>query len=106
MTQSKIHTNVMRRVHTIHALRPLTTTTALSTLALLLAVWGIGQQVWVAQVFSNMPSLTDTASVARFVLVAFAHTEFVVQALTVIALAAIVWLVADALRSLRQTRFV
>lgn len=106
MNQSKIHTNVMRRVHTIHALRPLTTTTALSTLALLLAVWGIGRQVWVAQVFNNMPSFTDTASFARFMLVAFAHTEFVVQALTVIALAAALWLVVDALRGLRQARFV
>lgn len=100
MTQSKIHTNVMRRVHTIHALRPLTTTTALSTLALILAVWGIGRQVWVAQVFSNMPS--DGVAALRFMLAAFTRTEFVVQALIVLALAAALWLVVDAVKNLRQ----
>lgn len=102
MNQSRIHTNVMRRVHIIHALQPLITTTALSTLAFLFALWGIGKQVWVAQVVQNMPSLADSAAFARFMLAAFANTEFVVQALVVIALAAVLWMVADALRSLRQ----
>lgn len=100
MTQSKIHTNVMRRVHTVHALRPLTTTTALSTLALLLSLWGIGKQVWVAQVVNNMPS--DGVAVARFMLAAFTHTEFVVQALVVLAFAAALWLVIDAAKNLRH----
>lgn len=102
MNQSKIHTNVMRRVHTIHVLRPLMTTTALSTLAFLLALWGIGRQVWVAQVLNNMPSLADGAAVMRFMLAAFAHTEFLVQALIVLALAAVLWLVSDAVKNLRH----
>lgn len=100
MNQSEIHKKVMRRVHTVHALRPLTTTTALSMLALLLAVWGIGRQVWVAQVFNNMPS--DATAAARFMLAAFTHTEFVVQALIVLALLAALWLVSDAVKNLRH----
>lgn len=102
MNQSRIHMNVMRRVHIIHALRPLMTTTALSTFAFLLALWGIAREVWVAQVVENMPSLADGAALLQFILAAFMHTEFLVQALVVIALMAIVWLVADGLRSLRQ----
>ncbi len=101
---TNIHTNVMRRVRIIHALRPLLATSSLSTLAILLAAWGIGRQVWVSQVFANMPSVTDVGALARFALAAFVQTEFLVQALVVVALAAVVWLVRDAARSLGALR--
>lgn len=104
MTESSIQRNVMRRVRTIHAVRPLTSTTALSTVFLLGALWGIGRQVWVAQVFQNMPSLADVGAVGRFAVAAFLHTEFIVQALTVLAVFAAVWLVRDGVRSLRYAR--
>ncbi|MEK7510873.1 MAG: hypothetical protein AAB582_01380 [Patescibacteria group bacterium] len=104
MTESTIHKNVMRRVRTIHTVRPLASMTALSAFLLLGALWGIGRQVWVAQVFENMPSLADAGAVTRFVLAAFMQTEFIVQALTVIVLMAVAWIVRDGVRSLRYVR--
>ena len=107
MNQSRIQENVMRRVRTIHTLRPLVSTTALSAFLLLGALWGIGREVWVARVFENMPSLSDAAVLSRFMLSAFLHTDFLVQALSVLAIAAFVWLVSDGLRTLRSVpRFV
>lgn len=104
MTQSRIHTNVMRRVRTIHTVRPLLSTTAFSAILFLGALWGIGKQVWVAQVLENMLSLADVGAVSTFVLAAFINTEFIVQVLTVLALAAAIWIVRDGVRSLRSPR--
>ena len=104
MTESTIHKNVMRRVRTIHTVRPFTSMTALSAFLLLGALWGIGRQVWVAQVFQNMPSLADVGAVTRFAVAAFIHTEFLVQALTVVVLMAVAWIVRDGVRSLRYAR--
>ena len=103
MNQSRIQQNVMRRVRTIHTLRPLVSTTAFSAFLFLGALWGIGREVWVARVFENMPSLSDAAALSRFALSAFLHTDFLVQALSVLAIAAFVWLVSDGLRTLRST---
>ncbi|HYF28897.1 MAG TPA: hypothetical protein VEA36_00845 [Candidatus Paceibacterota bacterium] len=103
MTESAIHKNVMRRVRTIHAVRPLASTTALSAFLLLGGLWGIGTQVWVAQVYANMPSVADVGALARFAIAAFANTEFIVQALTLVVLAAAVWIVRDGVRSLRYS---
>ncbi len=107
MNQSRIQQNVMRRVRTIHTLRPLVSTTAFFSFLFLGALWGIGREVWVARVFENMPSLSDAAALSRFALSAFLHTDFLVQALSVLAVAAFVWLVSDGLRTLRSVpRFV
>ncbi|MEK7080103.1 MAG: hypothetical protein AAB883_00125 [Patescibacteria group bacterium] len=99
--ESLIHKNVMRRVRTIHALRPFASTTALSVVLFLVAVWGIGREVWVARVVENMPSLADIGAVLRFVIAAFANTDIIVQSLSVLALAAFLWLIADGVRNLR-----
>lgn len=103
MTTSSIHKNVMRRVRTIHVMRPLMSTTAFSTLLLLGALWGIGRQVWVARVFENLSFTTDLATFTNFLVSAFTQTEFVVQALTVLALAAFVWIIRDGVQNLRYT---
>ncbi|HEX2792627.1 MAG TPA: hypothetical protein VHO23_02835 [Candidatus Paceibacterota bacterium] len=100
-THSTIHTTVMRRVHAVRALRPIVSGAALSSLVTLLALWGIGKEVWVAQVLKNMPRVTEVAAFVRFFVTAFLNTGFVVQALSVLAVAASLWLVRDALRSLR-----
>lgn len=99
-THSTIHTTVMRRIHLIHTLRPLISGAGLSTIVALLALWGIGKEVWVAQVMKNMPQVTEVAAFVRFFLVAFLNTGFVVQALSVLAIAASLWLVRDAVRSM------
>jgi len=93
----------MRRVHTIHFLQSPVTTLALTATIFGLSTWGIGREVWVARVFQNMPSLGDWNAVLRFALSAFLDTRFIVQALSIIALGALVWLVANIARLLSES---
>ena len=90
-SHSSVSRTVMRRVRTIHALRPFFSTATLASLLFLLAVWGIGREVWVAHVLQNMPSMQNVTSVARFFASAFMSTRFIVQVLAVVAVAAFVW---------------
>jgi hypothetical protein len=99
--QSNIQKNVMRRVRTIHTLRPFVSGVALASVLAVLALWGIGREVWVARVFENMPSIAHVTAVAEFFALAFVHTRFVVQALTLTTLAAVLYAVYDAARLMR-----
>jgi hypothetical protein len=97
---STLSNTVMRRVRVIHAVRPLFTTTALASVLLLGALWGIGREVWVARVLENLASVLERGNVATYLVSAFTHTDFIVQVLTILTLAAAVWLVRDGIRSL------
>lgn len=106
ITNSKISRTVMRRVYTIHALRKGMPMITASTLLLVLALWALGREVWVAQVFANMPSLFDVPAITRFFASAFMHTDLAVQLFSVLALGAVVWLGRSLGRLLaRTTRF-
>lgn len=96
--ESKIKQNVMRRVHTVHTLRPLLSGGVLGTVVLAGSLFLIGRLVFVAQVFRNMPSLADATAVARFLLEAFVHTDFVVQALTLLVVLSLAWIARDIAR--------
>ena len=98
MSESKIHATVMSRVHTIYFFQSPVTTLTSAAVIFILAMWGIGREVWVARVFQNMPSLVDWDAVLRFYLTAFLDTRFIVQVLSVIAIGAFVWLVANIVR--------
>lgn len=89
--QSNIEKNVMRRVHVIHALRPIISLGVLSALLAVIALFGIGREVWVARVFENMPHTSDFAILSRFWLAAFENTRLTVQALTLLTVASIVY---------------
>jgi len=102
--ESRIKRNVMKRVHMIHAVRPLTSVTALSVALLGVSLYAIGRTVFVAQIFRNMPAVQDVPAVLRFFFSAFLHTEFLVQALTLVVLASALWMVRDALRTLSHAR--
>lgn len=102
--ESKIKQNVMRRVRTIHAVRPLTGGTAVAVVLLGVSLYAIGRMVFVAQVFRNMPAVGDVSAVLRFFLSAFLHTDFVVQVLTLLVTAAALWMVRDIARVLSQLR--
>ena len=77
---SDIERTVMRRVHTVRAVRPLISTGALAAVICGAALWGIGREVWVAHVFENAPSAGFLA-LSRFYLAAFEHTNIAVQTL-------------------------
>lgn len=99
---SEIKAIVMRRVHTIHLLQMLLSTTAFSIGVFVVALWGIGREVWVNRVLQNMPSLSNFSAVYRFYFSAFMDTRFIVQALSIVALGAFVWFIWNALSMLQQ----
>lgn len=92
---SSISNTVMRRVRVIHALRPLLSVGLLSVLTFVAAVWGISREVWVARVIENMSSVSDIAGLVRFFGAAFVGTDLMVQVLSVLAVAAAVWLTQE-----------
>jgi cell division protein FtsX len=98
---SKIEKNVMRRVHTIHILRPFVSGGAAAVLVAGLALWGIGRQVWVARVFENAPR--EFAALPQFYLSAFTNTDFVVQILTLLTLVSIVYLARETAKLITHT---
>ena len=93
---------VMRRVHTVRRLRSIVSGATLSLVVVVLALYGIGREVWVAKVFENAPS--DFMAAAQFFLLAFTHTEFAVQAFTLTALAAMLWFFRDLGKMVLNTR--
>jgi hypothetical protein len=91
---------VMRRVRVIHAVRAFFIPVS-SGLAFMLALWGIGREVWVAKVFENMPAVADMPAVLSFFASAFLHTDFAVQILSILAAASVAWLAYGIARALR-----
>jgi hypothetical protein len=99
-TESTIETTVMRRVHAAHLLRPLVSGGALALAVSLFAFWGIGREVWVAQVFANAP---HGVAFFNFFLLAFEHTRITVQALSVAAFFGMLWFFRDLFRAVSLT---
>ncbi len=101
-TPSSISNTVMQRVRVIHAVRPLLSGRALGSLLFLLALWGLGREVWVAHVVQNLGQ-AGLASTLNFLVAAFLNTRFIVQALTIVAGAALVYTTSDFFRAIRHT---
>lgn len=106
-SNSTIRTTVMRRIHTIHALRMSASGVGASFLILAVSLYFIGREVWVAQVFQNMPQLGHVAAVARFFASAFASTDMIVQTLILLSGVALVWMLREGGRIvfIRPTQF-
>ena len=98
---STIERIVMRRVRTIRMLNAAFSLTTLSAAAGVLALWGIGREVWVAKVFANGPQ--DTLGHAFYLVYAFLHTQFLVQALTLVALVSVVYIARAMARVISET---
>jgi len=98
--QSNIERVVMRRVYLIRVLGLIISTVTFAILTFVLALWGIGKEVWVARIFQNMPHSGDLAATSRFYLDAFGHTRLIVQALTLLSLAAFIYLARKTVRAL------
>jgi hypothetical protein len=77
----------MRRVRIIRTLRLLTNNVVLAIVLGVLALYGIGREVWVARVLENAPHTANLFAFARFYLVALENTRFLVQVLVCITLA-------------------
>ena len=89
--QTKTSRIVMRRIKTVHALRPLFSSTVYAGLLFVGALWGIGREVWVAHVLSNLSLVHSPEGLGAFLLAAFVNTRFIVQVLTILAGGAFIW---------------
>jgi hypothetical protein len=101
MTNSPIQSIVMRRVYFIHTAAPLLSTMLVSSVLFIVALWGVGREVWVARVIRNMPSLSNATAVIHFYAAAFLDTRFIVQILSVLVIATSIWLAANIVRILQ-----
>ena len=97
-SRTEIERIVMQRVHLIRALRFAISSGTLSMIVSLLALWGIGREVWVSHVLQNAPS--NFGDDVRFYLAAFAHTRLLVQALILLTLAALLFVAREIARAL------
>lgn len=90
MNESPIERAVMRRIHLIRILGLVISTVTLAALTLVLALWGIGKEVWVERVFQNAPK--DFVNLPNFFISAFGNTRLVVQVLALLTFASFVYL--------------
>ena len=96
--QSNIERAVMRRIHIIRILGLVISTGMLAILTLVLALWGIGKEVWVARVFQNAPS--DITNLPNFFISAFGHTRLIVQILAILTFVSFVYLARATARAI------
>lgn len=89
---------VMRRVRLIRILRLIISTAVLAVITSVAALWGIGREVWVARIFENAP--LNIQDLPNFYLAAFLHTHLIVQVLTLLTLASLVYLIVEVARLL------
>jgi FtsH-binding integral membrane protein len=95
-THTDIERIVMRRVHLIRILKLVISTVVFATLTFIAALWGIGKEVWVAHVFENGPQ--DFFGHLQYLGYAFLHTHIIVQILTLLTLASLIFLARETIR--------
>lgn len=94
--ESNIEAVVMQRVRRMHILRMIISGAVFAVTLALIALYAIGREVWVARVFENGPQGFFAHSL--YLVYAFEHTRFVVQALVVVCLASVVYLARETAR--------
>lgn len=95
---SEIERIVMQRVHLIRALRFAVSNSVFSTLVSLLALWGLGREVWVARVLQNAPA--NFLDIPRFYVAAFLNTNLIVQLLVLLIVASALYLALEITRAI------
>jgi len=98
MNESEIEKVVMRRVRRISVLRIIISGAVFAVTLALLALYGLGREVWVAKVFENGPQ--DFLGHTLYLIYALEHTRFVVQVLAIICFVSVLYLVRECARAL------
>ena len=62
-------------------------------LIFILALWGIGREVWVANVLQNSPG--NLFDLAHFYIAAFTHTSFIVQVLMLLTFISLLYVARE-----------
>ncbi len=94
---SPIEMVVMRRVRLMRILALVVSTATLFVLTTVATLWGLGREVWVAKVFTNVPH-TGLAATLQFWVNAFLNTRLTVEILVVLTLTSLVLLVRELVR--------
>lgn len=94
--QTNIERVVMRRVRIIRILALIISTAVLAGITFVVALWGIGKEVWVAHVFQNGPQ--DYFGRTGYLWYAFLHTRFIVQVLILLTLGCLLFLIRETVR--------
>jgi hypothetical protein len=94
--QSNIERIVMQRVHRISVLRIIISGAVFAITLGLLALYGIGREVWVARVFENGPQ----GFIGHLLYLGYAlqHTRFVVQVLALVCAGSFIYLAREIIR--------
>lgn len=102
---SSIESVVMRRVYSMRLIQSFLAPVTFSIALLLLAVWGIGREVWVAHVIQNMPTFSPAhfAEFIRFYEAAFLNTRMAVQLLVLSVFTAVLSLAYNFVQVVRHT---
>ena len=95
---TNIEKNVMRSVRRVRILRFVFSSITASCILLLLALWGIGREVWVARVFQNGPQ--NFIGHSFYLVYAFEHTRLVVQSLVLLTFASLIYLAREIARAI------
>jgi len=103
MNESPIEQIVMGRVRRIAVLRMIISGAVFAITLVLLALYGLGREVWVARIFENGPQ--DFLGHALYLLYAFEHTRFVVQALALVCIASFLYLAREVAKGI-STSFI
>ncbi len=98
--ETNIERVVMRRVRLIRILALIISTAMFAVLTTIVALWGIGREVWVAHVVENMPSMSNIGALLNFWVSAFLNTHLIVQALTVLTFISLLFLARETTRFL------
>lgn len=96
--RTDIERAVMRRIRLIRILWLVISAGTLAILTLILALWGIGKEVWVARVFQNAPA--DFRHLPDFFFSAFGNTRLIVQTLALLTFASFVYLARATARAI------
>ncbi len=94
----------MRRVRFIYWSKRIYHSVTLKIFLLGMSVSGVALYVSLPNIFYNMRSIADAASVWKFFSVAFLNTRSSVQLITLVSLAILVWLARDIVRNIQETR--
>ncbi|MFA5942746.1 MAG: hypothetical protein WC798_03695 [Candidatus Paceibacterota bacterium] len=97
-SMTDIEKNVMRRVRLMRILGLVISTAVLAVITFVLALWGIGKEVWVARVFENAP--VSLNNMFTFYFSAFMHTRLIVQALAILTFVSFLYLLRATARAI------
>ena len=101
---TKIERQVMAAVGMVYFARQLTGSTALKLYICAASLWGIGQLVWVAKVFENVPE-NNFVELMSFFLSAAMNTNLFVQVMLAVLVLAGISLLLDLLRATPRRSF-